>query len=158
MRALCLGLLLLAGCVTQRGFAPNEAGIPNFDQVDESLFRSAQPTLDSYPYLKSRGVRSVLNLRHDPLPGERGVAEKFGMVYAEMPLPGGGAPSQKALGSVLEVLKALPKPCLVHCQYGCDRTGVVVAAWRVETGWSAAEARTEARAYGLSPFYGWTTK
>lgn len=146
-------LLMLAGCCSQRGFAPNEAGIVNFDVVDARLFRSAQPSMDSFGYLRSRGIQSVLNLRDDPLPGEKATALDHGMAYASLPLSGTKAPSAAKLREAMRLLESLPKPCLVHCQFGCERTGVVVGAYRVGSGWTVAQAKAEAKGYGMSPLY-----
>ena len=44
-------------------------------------------------------------------------------------------------------------PVFVHCQRGADRTGAVIASYRIEhDGWDSARALKEAMANGMSFF------
>jgi tyrosine-protein phosphatase SIW14 len=54
----------------------------------------------------------------------------------------------KKLNNILDMLTLAPKPCLVHCLHGQDRTGIVVAAYQVRRGWTKDAAMAEARKYG----------
>jgi protein tyrosine/serine phosphatase len=50
---------------------------------------------------------------------------------------------------LLELVNGVPKPVLVHCQHGQDRTGLVIAAYRVRImGWSKDQSMNEALAFG----------
>ena len=54
---------------------------------------------------------------------------------------------------VLAAISNLPKPVFVHCQYGCDRTGTIIACYRIQQDhWANFRALKEAEVYGLSPF------
>jgi tyrosine-protein phosphatase SIW14 len=57
--------------------------------------------------------------------------------------------TQIALASILLSIKLAKKPVLVHCQHGQDRTGLVIAAYRVRVlGWAKQAAWNEALQYG----------
>lgn len=142
-----VGLLaLLPGCAGPRGLMP----LANYDRVDAQVRRSAQPSKLGFERLRQEGVVSVLNLRSDPLPDEEQTVTSLGMHYRWLPLNRWWPPTQRDLDRVLALMDELPKPLLVHCQHGCDRTGWAVAYWRVRRdGWTQADARREAREYGL---------
>lgn len=53
------------------------------------------------------------------------------------------------LALIVAMIQTSPKPLLVHCQHGEDRTGLVIAAWRVAAcGWTKARAMEEALGFG----------
>jgi protein tyrosine/serine phosphatase len=55
------------------------------------------------------------------------------------------------VAQVLALLEKLPGPVFIHCKHGCDRTGTMVACYRIQhDGWSAKTALQEAVTYGLS--------
>ena len=144
--------LVLTGCMTQRGFPP-EHQIVNFDRVDSRLYRGAQPTVNGIVYLKALGVRSIVNLRlkNDIMPGEQIAAEELGMTFTNLPLNGVSAPTAAQMDQLLSIIEYLPEPVFIHCQYGCDRTGCVIACYRIRSGWSNEQALQEAKSYGISP-------
>ena len=68
-----------------------------------------------------------------------------------MPLKGLGRPTEKQLAHVLEIIESAPGPVFVHCEHGCDRTGTVIACYRIHHDlWTAAAAQKEADVYGMS--------
>jgi protein tyrosine phosphatase (PTP) superfamily phosphohydrolase (DUF442 family) len=148
--------LVLSGCmivnVKERGFPP-EHQIVNFDRVTSDLYRGAQPTIASLDYLKSLGIKSVVCLREpsDILPGEPISVSALGLRFENLPMDGVTAPSEADIDKMLDVIDALPKPVFIHCQFGCDRTGTVIACWRIKHGWDNDAAYREAKQYGISP-------
>ena len=47
------------------------------------------------------------------------------------------------------------QPVFVHCRRGADRTGTIIACYRItHDGWNADQAKKEARRYGLSRLQG----
>ena len=149
--------LVFAGCATQRGFPP-EHQIVNFDYINPvspELYRGAQPSQNGLAFLKSVGVSTVVNLRQldDVFPAEEGVVKELGMAYISAPLSGVRAPAVAEINAILARIEAAPQPVFVHCQYGCDRTGLVIACWRIRHDrWSNDKALLEAEQYGLSPW------
>ena len=83
--------------------------------------------------------------------GERTAATAAGLNYVQIGMHRHGRPRDEAVRRVLETITAEKnQPVLVHCKRGADRTGVVVACYRIGyEGWSAEEALEEAERYGL---------
>ena len=116
----------------------------NFYRVDELLFRSAQLDGSYAAKLRELGIKSIVNLRHFSRGGDR---RAFGDQFwlANKPLQSWEIkPAQ--IADVLRTIRERQKEgaVLVHCYHGADRTGLVVAMYRViYQGWSLDAARSE---------------
>ncbi len=101
--------------------------------------------------LEQFDIKTVLNLRyfHSDKAVLRGTSLQSGVLPM---LPYDISP--KKLTQALQIIRQSPKPLLVHCQYGADRTGAVIAAYRiVEQGWSKEEAIREMQYGGYGYHY-----
>jgi len=74
------------------------------------------------------GIKSVINLRE--YHSDVDETENLPVKLYEIPLAAGSL-SEENLLKVLQVMKKAPKPLLVHCMHGSDRTGAVIAAYRI---------------------------
>lgn len=149
---LLLAVILLAGCAAPRGFPPR---IVNYDKVNASLYRGGQPNTLGIEWLRGAGIKSIINLRmaSDVWPGEQAAAVANGIQYTNIPLHGFSAPTRAQVEAVLSTIERMPKPVYVHCQHGCDRTGTIIACYRIHRdGWTPKAALKEAVTYGMSPF------
>jgi protein tyrosine/serine phosphatase len=129
------------------------AGIPNFHQVDEHVFRGGQPGAEAWPGLAKLGVKTVIDLRrtdeHSTVEEARAV-EAAGMNYVNVPMKGVVAPSNEQIAKVLALLYS-DEPVFVHCKRGADRTGAVIACYRIsQHGWPSKQALKEAKSFGMS--------
>jgi tyrosine-protein phosphatase SIW14 len=134
--------------------APPTAHIPNFIQVNPTLYRGGQPSPAALQELGALGVKRVIDLREPTASTqfEHTQLAKLGIEYRNIPFREFGAPTPEQMESVLRLLLA-PKapPTFLHCRRGKDRTGTVVACYRIQhDGWSNERALSEARANGMS--------
>lgn len=117
--------------------------LENFYRVSADLYRCEQPEKKDIPDLKAVGIRSILNLRRynsDPKAlTEAGFTPLLQRMEADDLTP-------DDLVAALRLIKDAPKPVLVHCWHGSDRTGSVVAAYRIVfQNWTPAAALDELR-------------
>ena len=129
-------------------------GVGNFHQVDDHVYRGAQPSLDGLRNLAKLGVKIIVDLREAgdrSLEEEKSVAAQ-GMSYFAVPMNGLHAPSAETVLKVLDVLEDSAKgPVFVHCKRGADRTGTIIASYRIEHDhWENQKALEEAKAFGMS--------
>ncbi len=124
-------------------------GLSNVGRVAPGVYRGANPSPEGYETLARMGVRTVVNLRSGN--GEREMVESYGMRSVGLPMSAYGAVDADTVRRAV-ALMADPanQPVYVHCLQGRDRTGVVVAVYRMEVdGWSPNEAEEEMQAYGF---------
>jgi 2'-5' RNA ligase len=103
--------------------------------------------------LKDRfGVERIISLHNHPEIGR--MCREVGIEHIPAPIET-GAPEEygrKILGDKVSKL-LLEKPTYIHCWYGADRTGGVIARFRTETGWPNKEAYLEAKSYGFKDMF-----
>jgi len=150
-------LLLALGVVAALRIvgAQQAPGVPNFHQVNEHVFRGAQPAGEGWNSLAKLGVKVVIDLRQDKEGGEHLISaeakavEAAGMRYVNVPLKGVVAPSDDQIVRILTILYG-SDPVFVHCRQGKDRTGVAIACYRIaHDGWDRQKALDEAKAIGM---------
>ncbi len=117
------------------------ANLMNFFKVSDDIYRSEQPDKDAFIELNKMGIKSVLNLRTTETDDD--AIGKLPIKPYLVAMDAGGV-SDKDIIAALKVIKSAPKPLLVHCRHGSDRTGVVVAMYRIVfQGWSKEDALNE---------------
>lgn len=129
--------------------------IPRLHVVAYELIRGGQPEGDGIKLLAAAGVNTIVNLRDEDMliKGERRIAEAQGLRFISIPMEIFSYPSLSTFNQFIEaVANAEGKPVFVHCQHGQDRTGTMVAAYRVaRQGWTAAASYAEMLDFGFHP-------
>ena len=127
------------------------AGDSHPQEVAPGIFRSAQPDPAGLRAVQKRGVRTVVVLRTKIPEEEREAAARLGLELVHVPMDGTKMPSMEEVDRALTViLDPSKRPVLVHCAHGEERTGAVIAAYRVVVeGWDPAAAEAEALELGF---------
>jgi protein tyrosine phosphatase (PTP) superfamily phosphohydrolase (DUF442 family) len=125
-------------------------GVPNFGEVTPTLYRGGLLSVDGLKALKKVGVNVVVDT-HANSKHEKQEVEALGMKYVAIPwhCPW---PRDEVFAKFLKVVhQNKGKKIFVHCRLGDDRTGMMVAAYRMaEEGWTAEEAMNEMRSFGFT--------
>ncbi|MBN1550146.1 tyrosine-protein phosphatase [bacterium] len=126
----------------------NPAGVPLFAKVSDSLYRGAQPTEKGFVELKKMGIRTIVTLRvfdtdKNSLPDMN--FRQFHISCKTL------HPEEE---DVIEFLRIVTdpanQPVFVHCREGIDRTGMMVAMYRmVIQDWPREKALAEMKAFGF---------
>jgi protein tyrosine/serine phosphatase len=123
--------------------------------------RSAEPSGAQLIALKQRfGLRAVVNLRgrNDGEPwyeDEVRASRLLGLQHVDVALSAQRELTPSQIDAVLAVIEQAPKPVLIHCNAGSDRTGLISAAWLFAHGApkDVADAQLALR-YGHFPWLG----
>ena len=103
--------------------------------IANEVYRSAQVSKDDISAYKSDyGIRSILNLR-GAAPVEAWYDEEIaasaalGMVHADFAMNASVQLSDAEAGKLIALMREMPKPLLVHCRHGSDRTGLAMSLY-----------------------------
>jgi len=147
----------LAGRLRLRGrvaIAPDALGVSKFHQVDGRVYRGAQPADYGFQSLARLGIRTVVCLRRESgrMEAERELVRAAGMRFVSIPMDDLAAPADRQIAEALAVLgDDSAVPVFVHCRKGVDRTGTVIACYRIaHDHWPSRVALDEARSLGMS--------
>jgi protein tyrosine/serine phosphatase len=151
---LCVALLVFSfSSFAQTGPSafPN-IDIINFGQMDERLYRGAQPEPDDYAALKALGVNTIIDLRNDPTDYEKKHAEELGMKYVNIPMSGWKYAKDPQVEGFMKLMNdPTTGVAYVHCKAGKHRTGLVGAVYRLEKyGWDYDKSYKEMKNYDYS--------
>jgi protein tyrosine/serine phosphatase len=127
--------------------------LPRFKQVSERLYRGAQPRDGGLSRLRDLGINTVINLRGSSARtrAQEQEARALGLNFYNVALPNWGRPQDARVRRILEIIAAPENGrVFIHCRTGVDRTGMIVAIYRMtHDGWSANDALAEADRNGM---------
>lgn len=116
-------------CIADKTSAQKKIlSVENFHKVSGELYRSGQPDKEDWKELAAFGIKSVISLRDFGRNADK--VGNTGIKVYSYPLRAERI-SEEDLLNVLKLIKKAPKPVLIHCYHGSDRTGAAVAAYRV---------------------------
>lgn len=152
-----IALFLAVHCFSQQRLDgrshpfPVEIGkLKNVHEINEELYRSDQPSRSDFKELERIGIRTVISLRS--VIGDARKLKETNIQLISIPM----RTRAISFGHVVEVLKAMStceRPLLIHCRRGIDRTGCMIAFYRmVFHDWSREQAIKEflSEEYGYS--------
>jgi protein tyrosine/serine phosphatase len=123
-------VFLLAG-VTFGGYAGYLQLTGNFHTVIAGqLYRSAQPSAAQLErYISANGIKTVINLRGDGgnakwWAEEVAVSDRLGVRHVDFGMSAYKVLSRDRADKLLAIMRDAPKPILIHCLSGSDRTGL----------------------------------
>ena len=125
-------------------------GLPNLHKVTDNLYRGAQPTAQGFKSLKEMGIKMVVNLRSFHSDRDEMGGLEFG--YEHIWVKAWHAEDKDLVRFLKIVTDKAKTPVFVHCEHGADRTGMMIAAYRIVVqGWSKEDALKEMTEGG----FGW---
>lgn len=148
--------------------------LTNFMVVSTAVLRGGQPDEDALKLLQKAGVKLVVNLRQhsknsvsapssysffrrhtddDEIDEEQATCNAIGLKFLNISLDGISAPSFTDIDRFVEIFNDESNlPVYVHCLHGRERTGFMLAAYRMKVqSWTVDEAYKEMLQQGFDP-------
>lgn len=153
-RLFAAGFLILC-LVAAAAFFVGEQG--NFHPItDGEAYRSAQLDRDELLYYIGKyHIKTILNLRGSN-PDESWYREEIRtsaeqkVAHYDISMSASSTPKKDDIEEMIRIFRTAPRPILIHCQAGADRSGLAAAIWKV-----VIDGRPKKEAAGqLSILYG----
>lgn len=137
--------LLLVGCSTTKITTNTDVGgIKNFKvvNVEKKIYKGGQPDTNGFIFLKSIGITNIVKLNTKCEASDK-YAETIGIHVVYVPFNTWDqlvhTPSWKVNMAVTNIVWRT----YVHCEHGQDRTGLIMAIYRILTGYTKDMAQEE---------------
>jgi tyrosine-protein phosphatase SIW14 len=111
-----------------------DLAIRNFDMVTPWMFRGGQPGKEGIQALADLGIKTVVSLRWSPklVAAEKTAVEQMGMKFVSIPLNYWNVPTTAIIDEFFDLIHdPANRPVYLHCFHGADRTGLMVAMYRI---------------------------
>lgn len=139
------------------GFYAHMLWTTNFHPVIAGeLYRSSQPSAATIAaFQKQYGIKTIINLRGDNsgrhwYDNEVAEAKELNINHIDFRMSSGRELTQEQAAQLVEIMRDAPKPILIHCQAGADRTGLASALYLA----AIAKANETTAENQMSIYYG----
>jgi protein tyrosine phosphatase (PTP) superfamily phosphohydrolase (DUF442 family) len=160
---LSLLIVILSAALIIGVFVLHMIAAHNFHVVSAGrMYRAAQmdgPALAEA--IRANGIKSILNLRGaavgDWYDAELSTSQQLGVKHFDYYMEAGQEMKDEQMERLVAIMRSAPKPMLIHCKSGADRTGLVGALYLYSVeGKSAAAASGELTMFcGHVPYLFW---
>ncbi|MFV0333227.1 MAG: tyrosine-protein phosphatase [Tropicimonas sp.] len=118
----------------------------NFDTVAKDVYRSNHPGPRRLARYREMGIRAVLNLRgndgYSPWLFEAEACEALGLELHVAKIYARKAARRHEIVRLIDQMRAMPKPFVMHCKSGADRAGFAAVLYKaIIEGVPLAQAR-----------------
>lgn len=125
------------------------------------MYRSRQlDKAELIHYIKTYQIKSIVNLRGENTGSEWyqdeiRVGHELGITHYDYGISANRDVLDEDVNAIMIILRDAPKPILIHCKSGADRTGLIAALYQyAQGGRSAYEAAGQLSiVYGHLPFF-----
>ncbi|WP_150050861.1 fused DSP-PTPase phosphatase/NAD kinase-like protein [Methylomonas rhizoryzae] len=165
-----IGIILLTGCagvglpIIGSSFtkSENQVGIPDYLIVNNfEIYRGGQPNPNGFKYLKEKNINTIIKLNSEQLGSEKTTTNQLGIKLVLTIIDSSDlyyAINNSVYSQINFAMKALMNrknwPIYVHCQNGWDRTGLIIALFRVcHDRYSKEDAYNEMVMNGFGTFH-----
>ena len=147
------GIVIFNLNCTQAVVKIDSLGLKNFYKIDKGVYRSEQPEAQHFKALKRYGITEILNLRY--YHSDEKKAKETNLTLHHLRMNAHAIRNQDVIAA-LKIIKNRKGSILIHCFHGSDRTGVIIAMYRIVfQNWSkeAALEELQSEKFGFHPVY-----
>ncbi|MDD5492763.1 MAG: dual specificity protein phosphatase family protein [bacterium] len=151
---LIAGILVCPSVAAEKGIQPRNdiPGLGNFGKVSEDVYRGAQPDVQGFAALKKMGIKTIINLRD--FHSDEKLIKGMGFYYVSIPMSANSIGDTQAVAFLKVITDPKYKPYFIHCQHGSDRTGTMIALYRMYVqAWPSEKALGELSVYKFHEFF-----
>lgn len=155
--AVYFAIALGAAIIPLFSFPQGVFAIPGdqFNEVEPGFWRGGLPRKRGLEQLKTMGVRTVIDLMDEDPKKWSLIAANLGIRYVNIPMRRTRPIPTESIKQFLDIVEdPANRPIYVHCRAGKDRTGAMIAIYRMHAcDWSSAQAIKEMKSLGFNPIF-----